>query len=414
MNRRRPAVRRPAAGFSLIELLVSLAVFVGLLVAVLSIFNVNMKFARVQTNVTDMQQSLRIVQHELVRMVRMAGRGGLPRGNLPDGLALEVESGVADGTTIGTGSPQPVLADTDILTVRGVFTMPYYQVNPAGGNFTIDNPPSVGSVRIQDPNPQTGVRQSLEELADAVEATPAVADALMLVSPLDDSIFAVVEVDPDASTVTRVGGVPTEVNLGFKVVDKYKPLSAGGDFPAALTNVAFVGVLEEYRFYVREAYAVAGDDTSELVPRLTMARFFPGTDDPYAGSADNLRIDLADNVLDFQVALALDTNDNSQIDENPANPELDEWLYNHGEDDEDEARWDIVPGSVPAILPDLYYVRITTVARTDRPDTQYVSPPLGVIEDRDHGEPVTPGADDLLQRRYRRWRLETLIDLRNI
>lgn len=81
---------RARAGFTLIELLVSMVVFLGILVAMFAVFNANYKLAQVQTHVANMQQSLRIAQHDLVRMVRMAGRGGLSRGTLPQGLAVAV------------------------------------------------------------------------------------------------------------------------------------------------------------------------------------------------------------------------------------------------------------------------------------------------------------------------------------
>lgn len=409
------SARPPAAGYTLVELLVSMTVFVGILVAVLTMFNFNYKLARVQTHVADMQQSLRIAQHDLVRMVRMTGRGGLPRGTLPLGQAISVQSNVPVNTLIGAAGTPDVLAGTDILTIRGVFSTPYFQINPAGGNFTLDNPaaPTSGTVRIQDPNPQTGVRQDLTELAAGIEAATPIAEPLLLVSPLDDSIFAVVEIDPGGSTVERLGGVITSVTVDFDIVPKYLPLS-GGAFPPTLQNVAFVGVLEEYRYYVRETYAIAGDPTSELVPRLTVARFFPGTNNAYAGSNTNLMVDLADNILDFQVVLGVDTDDDDEIDENVANPENDEWLYNHPDDDDTEARWDTVPGS-PGVVPDLFYVRLTTLGRTDRPDFKYVSPPIDQIEDHDLSEPVTPvSLADLQRRRYRRWQLQTVVDLRNI
>ncbi len=404
---------RARAGFTLIELLVSMVVFLGILVAMFAVFNANYKLAQVQTHVANMQQSLRIAQHDLVRMVRMAGRGGLSRGTLPQGLAVAVTSNVPDGTTLGSGaSPPAVVAGTDILTIRGVFSTPYYQVNPAGGNFQIDNPPSTGSVRIQDPNPTTGVRQDLEELAAAIEAATPVPDALMLVSPLDDSIYAVVKIDPPTSSVTRVGGAVVEVTLGFSVDADYLPLSPGGVYPPTLTNVAFVGILEEYRFYVRQAFAIPGDNTSELVPRLSMARFFPGTNDAYAGVASNLMIDVADNILDFQVALGVDTDDDDVLDE-PTPPSDDEWLYNHHTDNDGEARWNAVPGT--GAVPELFYVRLTTLARTDRPDFKYVSPAIDEIEDHQVSEPATPGnPTELARRRYRRWQLQTVVDLRNL
>ena len=51
--------RARQAGFSLVELLVALAILVLILVGVLQLFDMHSRIARTQTNVADMQQSLR-------------------------------------------------------------------------------------------------------------------------------------------------------------------------------------------------------------------------------------------------------------------------------------------------------------------------------------------------------------------
>jgi prepilin-type N-terminal cleavage/methylation domain-containing protein len=414
-----PTPRRPPrqSGFTLIELLVAFAVFVGILVAVLLLFNFSYKLARDQTYVSDMQQSLRFGQQDLMRMVRMAGRGGFGRGDdLPDGLAVAVESNVAANTYIGADATTPAVVEgTDILTIRGLFNSPIYQVNPAAGEFIIDNPPSTGTIRLRDPSPQTGAPQSLQPLVDAINAD--ITEPILLVSPLDDSIFAVVELDPDACAINAVDGSrTTDLTLAFNVVGKYSWLTPGGlGFPATLRSVAFVGILEEYRFYVRETFAIPGDTSSELVPRLSRAQFFPDSlDTPYANDDANLRVDLADNILDFQVALGIDTDETNDAEEDLANPDSDDWLYNDAGDDDTEARWDVVPASVPPRTPDLYYIRLTTLARTDRPELTYISPAIDNLEDHVLNEPDNPSGTEMERRRYRRWLMRTVVDLRNL
>jgi len=56
--------------------------------------------------------------------------------------------------------------------------------------------------------------------------------------------------------------------------------------------VAYVAILEEYRFYVREDHAISGNATSDLTPVLSRARFYPGTDQPYAADNANLKREL--------------------------------------------------------------------------------------------------------------------------
>ena len=71
-----PASRQ--SGFSLIELLIGMLIALEILVVALTVFDVHNRMARLQLQITDMQQSLRVAQYDMVRTTRMAGRGGLP------------------------------------------------------------------------------------------------------------------------------------------------------------------------------------------------------------------------------------------------------------------------------------------------------------------------------------------------
>src|SRR6476661_1475186 len=128
---------RRQAGFTLVELLVSLAVTVMLLLGVLATFDLNGRVSKAQTNVADMQQSLRIAQDDVVRIVRMAGRGGLPFADppsslIPLGVAVSVRDNVADNQLMVAGDEATrILPGTDVLTVRGVLAT-IYQANVSG------------------------------------------------------------------------------------------------------------------------------------------------------------------------------------------------------------------------------------------------------------------------------------------
>jgi Tfp pilus assembly protein PilW len=439
--------RRTEAGFTLVELTIALFVTVEVVLAVLLLFDFSNKLSRVQSNVTDMQQSLRIAQYDTVRLIRMAGRGGLPEGTSPAvanayrGAAIAVEDNVAPNTHITDAASPTVLAGTDILTVRGVFSSPVY--HPA--SFTLDNLPSpnlatkgtvvVKAVLPVDPKaaPDATMTQDISALKTAVQnaqngATP---EALILVGA-DETVFAVVELDPGTSDTTQAG----QVTLGFRITGgtntpQYAGLSAGGGFPAALNNAWTVGILEEYRFYVREEYAnSAAPTTDTLTSKLSRARVFPNTTKAWgtgtaAANATNLQLDIADNVTDFQVALGFDSPQGAGSisagtstaieDLNSAN---DDWLFNAAGDSPDTpakvANWNGSP---------LYYVRLTTLVRTDRPDQQYTAPLITRIEDRDYtgspfNDPVvtnaTTGDTSTHNRNYRRRLLQTIIDLRNL
>ncbi|MFL6193427.1 MAG: PilW family protein [Thermoanaerobaculia bacterium] len=407
-----PAGARRQAGFTLAEMLVSLAVTVILLLGILATFDLNGRVARVQTNVADMQQSLRIVQDDVVRLVRMSGRGGLPLTDspsslLPSGPALMVRDNVPAGQYMIAGNTDTkILEGTDVLTVRGVFTT-LFQVNASGAlTLTPANNPTTGTVVVQDVTPG-GVKQDLQPLKDANGKS----EAILLVSTLGDETHAVVE-------LASVTNGANSVTLNFKVTsgsmtDYYKKLSSGGSFPSALRNVVYLGIVEEYRYYVREEHVIAADPSSDLAPKLARARFYPGTDQLY--NAD--KVDLADNILNLQIALGFDSSiggarkddaDNTGTDDQileTATGQNDDWLYNGVGDNAGDAAFQAGPA--------LQYLRLTTLARTDRRDPQYQAPVLpDRIEDRQ-----LPANDPLrtYASRMFRWRtLQTTVDLRNL
>jgi len=426
------------AGFTLVELMVALAVTVVVVLGILLLFDFNNKLTRVQTNVADMQQSERIAQYDMVRLARMAGRGGLPVsvGNtLPKGSGISVLNNTPANTNLiaGVTTSPLILQGTDVLTLRGAFSTPIYQVAFADPTtFTLTGPASPtpttatgGTVQICNLSP-SGATQDLSALTSLIDLAAGGKvrkEALILVSPIDDGIYSIVQLDPSTSTKTAASCATGGVTLAFNcnaadpLVAQYRalyPAPAGGNLHSSLTNVAFIGLLEEYRFYVREDHAVSGDATSDLTPVLSKARFYPGTDTAYADDASNLKQDIADGILDLQIAFGIDANGDGQLTENLANPATDEWLGNAAAD--------------TAITGGLKAIRISTLARTNRRDQEYVPTPTAkhlILNLEDHvysttdiDDPVN-GYDDVnfkgsMARLYRRRVLQTVVNLRNL
>lgn len=400
---------RRQAGFTLVELLVSLFVTVILLLGVLALFDFNNRIARVQTHVADMQQSLRVAQYDMVRLVRMAGRGGLPASepaglaprHLPTGVAVSVRDDVPAATFMLPAEPATrILEGTDVLTVRGVISAPLYQINTTAIGalaYTPDDQnPTDGTLIIQDHSP-TGVPQTLQPLQEWLDADHP--EALLLVSPLDDAQFAVVELVREGSSVAD-----GQASLNFRVTGSAESnamglLSSGGRFPPGL-RVAYAGILEEYRFYVREEHVEPGNLASDLAPKLSRARFLPGTEIVH-GDPANAAVDVADNIMDLQVALGVDLDGNGLIED--LGTAADEWLFNHEDDMDNPARWQVNPAR-------LHYVRVATLVQTDRRDPQYQGPLLVQLENRAYD----PSFNTRESRMYRRRTLQTVVDLRNV
>lgn len=424
----RRATPRRQAGFTMAELMVTLALFSIVVIGMLALFDMNSRIARVEGHVSDMQQSLRIAQQDLVRNVRMAARGGLPAALyqdgaftgklLPSGLAVEVANNVPANTRIAGNVVAPVLAGSDAITIRGVFTI-LYQSNPAGADLTLtdtnnDKVADEGTIRIRSASP-TGVPQDLSALVEAVEKSKGgQPEALLLVSPLDDAIFAVVEIDPaspDPTSSTAYVDVKFKAS-GSARSNLFAKISPGGQFPKTMTSVAYAGVLEEYRYYIRDQRT--GTAQEGLEPRLARARLYPGTDIPYAEDPNNLHEEIADNIFDLQVALGVDTDGNETVTEgtDTATRKNDEWLFNEVGDATTAATWN----GDAATPRRLYYVRVTTLARTDRRDPQarWQAPALSQFEDKDFTQAPYNAFNSATERKFRRQFLQTVVDLRNL
>ena len=430
----RPSISDHASGYSLIELIVSLAITVIVLLGLFQIFEKNTEVARIQTQVSDMQQSLRVAQNEMARLVRMAGRGGLQDilNNAGTRLfpAVDVQDNVAADTYAVTGvNESKVVEGTDILSIRGVFTAPIYQINNADptsfvltdGTGPTTDPQSAtgGTIIIRSPSP-TGIPQNLEPLERAITAGNP--EALVLVSPVDESIYAVVELS--GGNVDIAG---TQVTVNFRVnsgshTSEYRDLYLSGNgpgpvLPTALSSIASVGVLEEYRLYVR-------DPDPDPVPSLAVARVYPNTEAVHGGVNTEAWLDIADGISELQVALGFDSdvgppqtdiNGDGEIDvviTETDDGEDDDWLFNAPGDDPNDSPWvppwdDTIPGA-PRV-PRLYYVRINTVAQIQTIDLHYAAPQVQRIEN----SPLANINTDA-ERRFRRQLLQTTIDLRNL
>jgi prepilin-type N-terminal cleavage/methylation domain-containing protein len=468
---RRHVIRRRSArqaGFSLIELLVTMTILVLAMVAVLGLFDSTNHLSMVQSDLADLQQSLRITQQEVVRLARMTGRGGiasapdLNQSALPlaqvraihQAPAFEVRNNVVLanqridlGATVGT----PVLAalGTDILTLRGVFSTPLLWVDfapPSTATLSIDSfDPLARVIRINNATSVTGEPQDFS----AILAAP-VGEALLMVSALNPDNFAVGRLlsatqAGDLLTITYENGLVVGDSAASVLMAR---LSTGGSFPT-LQSISSVGILEEWRYFVKEATDKAGLSN----PVLTKARMIPGTELPHNLNVANLDIEIASDVHDFQVALGFDScfpgscsgnaaagflyfdmdtdnigPDDVMLDNGTA---ADDWLFNFANAPNGENAGN-APWSPPATRiwdaqtrfpamppvggwnprPKIKVLRITTLALAPRADrTEYQGPEITAIED--HNYLATDFVNTFVGRRHRRQILQTIVDLRN-
>lgn len=425
-TRQRGQSRSP--GFTLIEMMLAMTITVMVMVGILSVFQMSARLAKNQTQLADLQQNLRVALYDTQRYARMAGRGGLPTflapdgaytgQMLPNGAAIAVGNNAAAGLKIGDASSPSVVPGTDTLTVRGVLFGSVYQSQVSVPDFAA-NRITVGRLSAM------GVEQDLTVLADAVDNAGSDPEALVLVSPLGSSLYAVAELvggKVDRAVVSGVQEIQS-VTLNFvrtggtRQTAHYLQLMPGGVFPPQMTSAAYVGVLEEYRYYVRDTSGLTdptlppdpSNPNRTLVPRLSRARFYPGSNNVHPSNPSAAE-DIADNVWDLQIALGVDADGDGVV--NDTQSAVDEWLFNHKDDALDDPA---VPGSWVWNGSPLELMRITALVRSDQRDVKYVSSALASIEDRIYNEPDVPAdKTQLAERRYRRRQVQSVVDFRNL
>lgn len=390
------------AGFSLVEMIVTTLIMVLVVLGLLAIFDFSNRVARSQTQIAGMQQVQRVAQDEMVRLIRMAGRGGIVLGS-----ALTVRNDVPEDEPIlvgGSGVPTVVEA-SDVVAVRGIFNSQIYQLDTNAASFTYDPANNEGFLTIRNLSP-SGVPQSLDDLEQLLQVGgDDIPEALLVVSAVDDTAYVVVEVDPTfKSIVENTAVTPPSKTMTLRFVtdgaraSAYQSLSTAALGTPLMQTVAYAGILEEYRFYVRDLAATGvGSDTA---PELARARVYPGTEEAYRSDAANLGVTVAENVLDLQVALGRDDDSDGVIEEGAsvADRKSDEWLFNVASDNTPAGAFSLV--------------RLTTLVRTDEPEPYYEAPRLADIEDRTY-EGTALNTQEV-ERRYRRWPLQTFVDLRNL
>lgn len=452
-------------GFSLIELLVSMVVVALVLGGALTMFNYTNKLSRAQLHQADLQQSARVAQRNMLRLVRMAGRGGL-RGYHQAGFtatsgpasitpAIEVRNNVPAATQRlvpgDTDSPLVQLG-TDVLTVRGHFNSPPLFVASTDPS-TYQQVADGAVIRVASHSP-AGIPQDVSAIVEAV--TDQLPAAVLVVSALSDLIYGVAELDPGNSDVSAYDPDPQvqfEISIAYKHTGgthtaAYGLLSADGVFPDAsithpawvpardLETVGSIALLEEFRYFVRDPE----DATGNSKPRLAVTSFLPNTGTP----TGDWYQDIADNVYDLQIALGFDSShdgssnsngffafdsDNQGLDDvivdgdavSGASTALDDWLFNDPADTSNLGALPWTPsaasGSTPPAFsvsqprPRLYYARLSTLSLTARPDRGYEAELVTAIEDHLYAANHQVNTEGRLHRRIQ---LTTVADLRNL
>lgn len=353
-------------GFSLVELLVSVALLAVVMIGFLSLFDTSARISKAQSARADVQENIRYVLAQIVRLSRMPGAGGVPAlvpASSPRRMAaIDVLDNVGTGgvtpPTFGTRTP---ITGTDVLTLRGAFDGLVLDLNTAGAAYAFDDGSNTGSVTVP-PLSFAGDSQAevVTQIADAlaqkhwlpVMFTQGGVDN----DPLDEgrsrmvARYAMAILD-NHTTGSQIFGFHAK-QWSNDEEEAFLDLNVGGKtaYPTAwgAADMLRMSVIDEVTFYV------AADDDG--IP--TLYQF-----DPTTGT----NLPVASDIVDLQVALGCDRNRDGLFTENGV-AGGDEWLFNVA----GESLADNGPGGTIPMIGYLSDLRVTLTGRIPVPDRSYV------------------------------------------
>ena len=339
-------------GFTLIEILVSLAILGIVLAGIYSVYNMQHKSYIVQEQVTEMQQSERIALQMITRDIRMAGLGLSGCNSAAGGKIIFNEdingNGILDAGEDANGNGgAPQVYDGLGYDGSDIITAVYYPFSPQGtaGGYTniLGLPVQIGSSAILDVYNNTGF---------------AAGDLALIVSATDGCHYALIRI------TALLGGGQLEHNPGQSFENLPGGIGSGflqGDIVRRVNSEGGGGII---------TYAI---DNYQLTRAVD------------GGAAQPL----AENIEDMQIAYGIDIDNNRIVED-------DEWFND--------------PTNRDMTL--LREIRLSLVARTTREDPAYNVGARPVVEGHDPvGSVITTPAQAA---RYRRRVLQTTIKLRNI
>jgi hypothetical protein len=279
---------------SLIEVLVSMLLLSIIIIGFLGFLDTFSDATKVQGNIADATESLRYSVASLVRLLRMAGTGGLPLvyhdGTSYQDLALTVEDNVDGSSTFSYGG-QVAMAGTDVLIVRGVINGELFDIT---GSAAIDLPNK--KVTIPMVSPYTGNPQTLDDPT----GTDGRALLLTLQTPLDIR--------------------PATAGGGVRHYSNYRIVMAKG---AATTNVdswtiEFVDTGGSTNLNTTGAFASFSPDLAYAIGILDELTFFisinsSGEPALYRWTGVGNAEELLPNVANLQIALGCDANFDGEL-----------------------------------------------------------------------------------------------------
>ena len=155
--------RGSTSGFSLIEMLVAIAVFTILMIGLLNLLDNSSKVSKIEGALADTQENVRYATYHLMRTARMMGGSIVPFARGGGGgnawAAGEVRNNVGASQTI-FGSAVDTMVGSDVLILRGFFDVAPFFI--AQTDVAVGSP---GTVTIREHTGPTGAERVINDLS---------------------------------------------------------------------------------------------------------------------------------------------------------------------------------------------------------------------------------------------------------
>jgi prepilin-type N-terminal cleavage/methylation domain-containing protein len=334
-------MRLDTRGFTLIEMLVVVALLAIIMIGLLNLLDTSTKISVVETELADTQENVRFAAYHLMRTARMMGSAALPiAANIGGsdvwmaGQLLSNQSGTV-ATDFGNITVAP---GSDVLTLRGFFEIAPMFTDP---NSDIAN----AKVTVRESNAGRVINTGISQIDSDSDGNPEglKGRGLFFVGKMDQREYAVGQITANASLAGTAPDRVLTIHYGAGS-SQWIGLNQAGVTVPPIFDTYRVGILDSYTYYVD--------------PDFTLQRL--RADESGATSEP-----VAINIGSLQVAFGVDANDNNNID-------LGEWLSS-------PSVADVSDNPVLAM-------RITVLGRTSRDVPDWLEPEATFqVEDMDMG-----------------------------
>lgn len=275
---------RASSGFSLIEMLVAIAVFTIVMIGLLNLLDNSTRVTKIEAALADTQENVRYATYHLMRTARMMGGSTMPFVRSDAGgnawASGEVHDNAATNFSI-FGTNIDNLAGSDVLVLRGFFDVEPFFISPG------DIDTSAMTVTIRE---HTDISQPTERVINDFSSYASVANVFinrgLIISTAEPPARYVVGLITASTGVT--GSSPNrQIVLDYGASGAWDGLNPNGTAVTAgnpnFENPSRAGVLEAYAYYV---------DNENVLRRLAQRTALTSGPEPVAVNIGNIQVDL--------------------------------------------------------------------------------------------------------------------------